>query len=83
MLSVGKLTGFLKYLPVIVALLVQKLWREKNCQNPFPAILRQKKVPTATKPGGVGVKALVALPLKTDPFFAASLKGWKQLSYGR
>ena len=29
------ITGFLKYLPKNLALLVQELWRKKNCQNPF------------------------------------------------
>ena len=45
-----------------MALLVQKLWKKKNCQNPFQAILRRKKVPTATKPrgGGAGGKGLSA-----------------------
>ena len=37
------LTGFLKYLPRNMALLVQKLLRKKICQNPRPTILRQKK----------------------------------------
>ena len=44
------LTGFLKYLPINMALLAQKLWRKKICKNPFPAILRRKKkFPMATK----------------------------------
>ena len=35
-----------------MALLVQKLWRKKNCQNLFPAILRRK--PKAKSQGWVG-----------------------------
>ena len=42
-LSAGKLTSILKYLPKNMALIFQKLRREKKCQNPFPAILRQKQ----------------------------------------
>ena len=53
-----------------MTLLVQKL-RRKNCQNPFSAILRQKKIPTATKPRGGG-KGLSGRPLKKE-FFVASL----------
>ena len=33
----------------------------------------RKKVPMATKPGGGGLKALVAGPLRKELFFAASL----------
>ena len=33
---------FLEILPKNMALLVKKLWRKKNCQNSFPAILRRK-----------------------------------------
>ena len=29
--------------------------RKKKCQNPFPALLRRKKVPTATNPKGGGL----------------------------
>ena len=51
MLDVGRktqpLTDFLKYLPKNIALLAQKLWRNFFCQNPFPAILRRKKIPKA------------------------------------
>ena len=32
-----------------MALLAQKLWRIFFCPNQFPGILRQKKVPMATK----------------------------------
>ena len=35
----------------------------------------RKKVPKATKPRGVGLKALVAGPLRKELFFAASLIG--------
>ena len=42
------------------AILVQKLCGEKNCQNPFSAILRLR---------GVGGKALVAWPLVDELFF--------------
>ena len=38
-LSGGIITGLLQYFPKNRALLVQKLGDEKNCQNPFPAIL--------------------------------------------
>ena len=48
------LTGFLKYLPKIMALLFQKLWRKKNL-NPFPAILRRKKKYVVHKAGAGGV----------------------------
>ena len=36
-------TCLLKYFPKNRAILVQKLWGEKSCQNPFSAILRLKK----------------------------------------
>ena len=77
-LDVGRkaqlLTDFLKYLYKNMALLAQKLWRNIFWQNPLPAILRRKKkFLMATKPGGEGVKALVAWPLKQEPFFAALL----------
>ena len=66
MLSVGKpqsLKDFFKYFPKNMALLVQKLLIKK-CQNPYPTILRRKKK-EEKKAEMVGVKALVALPIKT------------------
>ena len=45
-----------------MALLFRKLWRQKNCQNLFPAILRQKK--RISRGRGVRVKALMVPPLK-------------------
>ena len=50
-----------------MALLVQKFCGGFFCQNSFPAILRLKKVPFATKLGGGG--ALVAGLLKKRFFF--------------
>ena len=53
-------------------LLEKKLWRKKNCQNPFPAILRRKKnrekVLLSTKPGG-GAKGLSGMSTKNELFF--------------
>ena len=53
------LTGVLQYLANSMALLVQKNCGErKSCQNPFMAILRQKKFRWTTKleGGGVGLR---------------------------
>ena len=66
-MSVGIFTWLLQYFPKNRAILVQKLWGEKSCQNPFLAILRQKKiqqkkVPIAIKLEGGGGKGLVARP---------------------
>ena len=45
------LTDLLQYLAKNMALLVQKLWVGNKLSNPFSAVLRQKKVPTAIKLG--------------------------------
>ena len=51
------------------------------CQNPFPAILRRKKILMATKPRGGGLKALVAGPLIKELFYAASLTNVNDLCF--
>ena len=57
-----------------MALLVQKLWGGKSCQNPFLAFLRLKKNPTAIKlGGGGGGLGLNGPAIKKIIFFAASL----------
>ena len=73
-LSVGIFTWLLQYFPKNRAILVQKLWGEKRCQNPFLAILRLKKIqkkkfrwPLSSKGGGG--KALVARLLVARTFF--------------
>ena len=72
------LTDFLKYLPKNLTLLVQKLWRKKYCQNPFPAILGRKKVfkkvLLSTKSGG-GAKGLSGLSTKKKNCFCGFPKG--------
>ena len=72
-LSVGKLkvTGFLKYLPKNVALLVQKLLRKKMSKSVSGYFETDKK--GSTKPRKGGLKTLVDCPLKIKTFFAASL----------
>jgi len=42
----------LQYLPKDIALLVQKIWEEFFCQNPFSAILKM----TTVLEGGRGVR---------------------------
>ena len=69
-------TWLLQYFPKNRAILVQKLWGEKSCQNSFLAILRlkkkltKKKVPMDIKLKGGG-KALVARPLVDELFFCS------------
>ena len=55
--------------------------KKKNCQNPFPAILRRKKEEEKTDRGGGGQKALVAGPLRTELFIAASLIRYEIIHY--
>ena len=46
----GIFTGLLQYFPKNRSILVQKLWEENNCWNPFQPILwLKKKNPTAIK----------------------------------
>ena len=50
----------------------EEIGEKKNCQNPFPAISRRKKVPMTTKPKrGGGGKGLSTT--KNNNFFAAFL----------
>ena len=58
------LTGFSKYLPKNMALLVQNLWRKKICQNLFPVILRRQKGYFVYKAEGGGPKGLSGLSTK-------------------
>ena len=63
----AKLQSFNRFLAVFG----KKIWlfwsknygKEKSCQSPFSAILRLKKILTATKLEGGGGKALIARPL--------------------
>ena len=78
-MSVGIFTCLLQNFPKNRAILVQRLWGEKSCQNLFLAILRlkkrkKKKVPMAIKREGGGGKALMAWPLVDELlFFSAFL----------
>jgi len=76
-LSVGIFTWLLQYFPKNRAILVQKLWGEKNLSEfvfgyfKTKKKIQQKKVPMAIKLEGG--KALMAWPLVEEFFFAASL----------
>ena len=82
-LSVGISSGLLQYFPKNRAILVQKLGAEKNCQNPFPAILWQKKSSLAIYPERGGGKALMARPLRKDYFcsFPCEVAGYCMYKY--
>ena len=63
------ITGFLKYWPKNMALLVQKLWRKKMSKSISDYIYAdKKKVPMITKLRG-GIKSLVVGPIKKEFFW--------------
>ena len=65
------LTGFLKYLPKIIALLVKKLWRKKMSKSVSGYFRTKQKVLLTTKPRwGEGAKGLSVLLTKKKYFFA-------------
>ena len=56
------------------------MMEKKNCQNPFPAILRRKKVLLSTKPRGEGAKGLSGLSIKKRTFLRLPLRN-EELSF--
>ena len=60
-----------------MALLLQKLWREKQCQNPFPTLLRRKKkLFCPLSRGGGGDKGLSGMSTKRKRIFCGFPKAF-------